>query len=106
MAFGPGYACPEKHEIDGDLSGSKAHLHAHGILHEKLRERAAQFLYMVGREAFMRAADPRHEPANPAPDNQLWEGDAVEWYFEHAQSEDFRQSEMGSGRRALLLDGF
>jgi len=30
------------------------------------------------------------KPANNAPDNQLWEGDAVEWYFDTRRDDNFR----------------
>lgn len=56
-----------------------------------LRDRAAQFFYMWDDEAFyaaLRTLD-RH-PADNADDNHLWEGDAVEWYFDARRDENFR----------------
>ena len=56
-----------------------------------LRERAAQFFYMWDDEAFyaaLRTLD-RH-PADNADDGHLWEGDAVEWYFDARRDENFR----------------
>lgn len=56
-----------------------------------LRDRAAQFFYMWDDEAFyaaLRTLD-RH-PADNADDAHLWEGDAVEWYFDARRDENFR----------------
>src|SRR5437879_11324343 len=56
-----------------------------------LRDRAGQFFYMWDEEAFyaaLRTLD-RH-PADNADDGHLWEGDAVEWYFDARRQEDFR----------------
>src|SRR6185436_224897 len=56
-----------------------------------LRDRAAQFFYMWDDEAFyaaLRTLD-RH-PADNADDNHLWEGDAVEWYFDTRRNETFQ----------------
>ena len=56
-----------------------------------LRDRAAQFFYMWDDEAFyaaLRTLD-RH-PADHADDDHLWEGDAVEWYFDARRDETFR----------------
>jgi hypothetical protein len=56
-----------------------------------LRDRAAQFFYMWDDEAFyaaLRTLD-RH-PADHAPDDRLWEGDAVEWYFDARRNDNFR----------------
>lgn len=56
-----------------------------------LRDRAAQFFYMWDDEAFyaaLRTLD-RH-PADHADDDHLWEGDAVEWYFDARRDGGFR----------------
>ena len=56
-----------------------------------LRDRAAQFFYMWDDEAFyaaLRTLD-RH-PADNADDGHLWEGDAVEWYFDARRDGTFR----------------
>jgi len=56
-----------------------------------LRDRAGQFFYMWDDEAFyaaLRTLD-RH-PADNADDGHLWEGDAVEWYFDTRRGSDFR----------------
>jgi hypothetical protein len=55
-----------------------------------LHDRAAQFFYMWDDEAFyaaLRTLD-RH-PADNADDAHLWEGDAVEWYFDARRDESF-----------------
>jgi hypothetical protein len=78
--------------IDGDLAEFKGAFCTPIEYHnEKLRERAAQFFYMWDEEAFyagLRTLDTK--PANHAPDNRLWEGDGVEWYFDTRRGEDFR----------------
>lgn len=56
-----------------------------------LHDRAAQFFYMWDDEAFyagLRTLD--RNPFSSAPDIHLWEGDAVEWYFDTRQNENFR----------------
>src|SRR5438034_1388983 len=83
---------PKNMKIDGDLSEFKgAFCTPVEYFHEKLRDRAAQFFYMWDDEAFyagLRTLDTT--PANHAADNQLWEGDGVEWYFDTRQDENFR----------------
>lgn len=90
---------PKGMKIDGDLSEFKgAFCTPIEYFNEKLRERAAQFLYMWDEEAFyagLRTLDTK--AANPAPDNQLWEGDAVEWYFDTRRGDDFRSQKWGPG---------
>jgi len=59
--------------------------------HANLSERAAQFFYMWDDTAFyaaLRTLDSK--PFNGAPDNRLWEGDGVEWYFDARQDDTFR----------------
>ena len=59
--------------------------------HANLSERAAQFFYMWDDTAFyaaLRTLDTK--PFNGAPDNRLWEGDGVEWYFDARQDDTFR----------------
>lgn len=56
-----------------------------------LKDRAAQFFYMWDDEAFyagLRTLD--HNPHSSADDAHLWEGDAVEWYFDTRQNDEFR----------------
>lgn len=86
---------PKNIKIDGDLSEFKGAfctpLEYFNSDPKILRDRAAQFFYMWDDEAFyagLRTLDTR--PANLAPDNRLWEGDAVEWYFDTRQDANFR----------------
>ncbi len=90
---------PGKVTIDGDLAEFAT---AFGTpleyFNERPRERAAQFFYMWDDEAFyaaLRTLDSK--PANHAPDDRLWEGDGVEWYFDTRRGEGFRSSEWGPG---------
>ena len=90
---------PKGMKIDGDLSEFKgAFCTPIEYFNEKLRERAGQFFYMWDEQAFyagLRTLDTK--PANPAPDNQLWEGDAVEWYFDTRRGDEFRSQKWGPG---------
>lgn len=83
---------PEKMVIDGDLSEFKnAFCTPVEYHHSNLSERAAQFFYMWDETAFyaaLRTLDTKL--FNGAPDNRLWEGDGVEWYFDTRQDENFR----------------
>jgi hypothetical protein len=83
---------PKAMKIDGDLSEFKgAFCTPVEYFNSDLRNRAAQFFYMWDEEAFyagLRTLDMK--PANFAPDDRLWEGDGVEWYFDTRQSADFR----------------
>lgn len=83
---------PEGMKIDGDLSEFKnAFATPVEYFHADLKNRAAQFLYMWDEEAFyagLRTLDKKQ--ANQAPDDRLWEGDAVEWYFDARRGSDFR----------------
>ncbi len=95
---------PKEMKIDGDLSEFKnAFATPFEYFHPVkpagkdavgLRDRAGQFFYMWDDEAFyaaLRTLD--QNPANHAPDNRLWEGDAVEWYFDTRQDDTFRSQE-------------
>lgn len=90
---------PATMKIDGDLSEFKDAFGAPlEYFHPQLKERAAQFFYMWDEEAFyagLRTLDSK--PANHAPDDRLWEGDGVEWYFDTRRGEDFRNREWGKG---------
>jgi hypothetical protein len=83
---------PKEMKIDGDLAEFKgAFCTPANYFDEKPRDRAAQFFYMWDDEAFyagLRTLDTK--PANFAPDNRLWEGDGVEWYFDTRQDDHFR----------------
>jgi hypothetical protein len=72
-----------------------------------LANRAAQFFYMWDDEAFyagLRTLDQKQ--ANPAPDNQLWEGDAVEWYFDTRRGDDFRGMTWEKGAVHMYWTGY
>src|SRR5258706_11098663 len=75
---------PKDMKIDGDLSEFKdAFCTPVEYFNADLRNRAAQFFYMWDDEAFyaaLRTLDTK--PADQADDSHLWEGDAVEWYFD------------------------
>jgi hypothetical protein len=82
-------------KIDGDLSEFKdafcTPVEYFGFDTKTLRNRAAQFFYMWDEEAFyagLRTLD--EKPANNAPDDHLWEGDGVEWYFDTRRDGNFR----------------
>jgi hypothetical protein len=90
---------PKEMKIDGDLSEFKDAFctpveYFQPTSSKKdpgLHERAAQFFYMWDEEAFyaaLRTLD--QHPANNADDGHLWEGDAVEWYFDARRDTNFR----------------
>ena len=86
---------PRNMKIDGDLAEFKdAFCTPIEYFNADLKNRAAQFFYMWDDEAFyagLRALDTK--PANQADDAHLWEGDAVEWYFDTRQNGNFRSIE-------------
>jgi hypothetical protein len=90
---------PKGMKIDGDLSEFKdSFCTPIEYFNSDLKNRAAQFFYMWDEEAFyagLRTLDTK--PANLAPDDKLWEGDAVEWYFDTRRDENFRGPKWGSG---------
>jgi len=86
---------PKEMKIDGDLAEFKdAFCTPINYFHPDLKNRPAQFFYMWDDDAFyagLRTLDER--PANNAPDDRLWEGDGVEWYFDTRQDARFRSLE-------------
>ncbi|MEK6234284.1 MAG: hypothetical protein N2C14_06205, partial [Planctomycetales bacterium] len=75
--------------------------------HADVRNRAAQFLYMWDDEAFyagLRTLD--RKQANMAPDDRLWEGDAVEWYFDTRRDPTFRDKQWGAGSAHCYWTGY
>ncbi len=92
---------PGEVTIDGDLTEfNRAFGTPIEYFHvtDKLYDRAAQFFYMWDDEAFyaaLRTLDTK--PANLAPNNRLWEGDGVEWYFDTRRGENFRSRKWGEG---------
>lgn len=83
---------PQGMQIDGDLSEFKqAFATPVEYFNADLKNRAAQFFYMWDDEAFyagLRTLDQKQ--ADLADDDHLWEGDAVEWYFDTRRGADFR----------------
>jgi hypothetical protein len=90
---------PKGMKIDGDLSEFKdAFCTPVEYFNDDLKNRAVQFFYMWDDEGFyaaMRTLDTK--PMNKADDAHLWEGDAVEWYFDTRRDENFRGSKWGPG---------
>ena len=85
---------PDKVVIDGDLSEfENAFCTPINYFHPNKSNRPAQFFYMWDDDAFyaaLRTID--QKPANLAPDDRLWEGDGVEWYFDTRRGDDFRST--------------
>ncbi len=83
---------PEKMVIDGDLAEfQEAFCTPVNYFHPDQKNRPGQFFYMWDENAFyagLRTLDEKR--ADPAPDDRLWEGDAVEWYFDTRRGENFR----------------
>ncbi len=90
---------PQMMAIDGNLEEfADAFATPVEYFHDDLNNRAAQFFYMWDDEAFyagLRTLDEKQ--ANLAPDDRLWQGDGVEWYFDTRRGDDFRDLEWGSG---------
>ena len=90
---------PDVMTIDGDLSEWRNAFSTPGeYFHADVKNRAVQFFYMWDEHAFYaayRALD--QKPANHAPDDRLWEGDGVEWYFDTRRDRNFRSESWGSG---------
>jgi hypothetical protein len=99
---------PAEMKIDGDLAEfSEAFCTPVEYFHADLRNRAAQFFYMWDDEAFyagLRTLDEKQ--ANHAPDDRLWEGDAVEWYFDTRRKDDFRGIDWGPGAVHCYWTGY
>ncbi len=90
---------PKNMKIDGDLSEFKdAFCAPVEYFNSNLKNRAAQFFFMWDDDAFyaaLRTLDTK--PANLADDARLWEGDAVEWYFDTRRDENFLSQKWGPG---------
>ena len=99
---------PQKVVIDGDLSEFKtAFCTPVEYFNSNLTNRPAQFFYMWDDEAFyagLRTLDEKQ--ANHAPDDRLWEGDAVEWYFDTRRNNDFRGTSWGPGAVHCYWTGY
>lgn len=99
---------PAEMVIDGDLREfAGAFCTPVGYFEPNLGNRAAQFYYLWDDEAFyagLRTLD--QAQANPAPDDRLWEGDGVEWYFDTRRNEHFRGHDWGPGAVHMYWTGF
>ena len=99
---------PASVTIDGDLSEFKeAFSTPVEYFNADLKNRPAQFFYMWDDQAFYAALRTLDEkPANLAPDDQLWEGDAVEWYFDTRRNANFRGTTWGPGAVHCYWTGY
>jgi hypothetical protein len=99
---------PAEMKIDGDLSEFRGSFCTPvNYTHPQVGERAAQFFYMWDDEAFyagLRTLDTKQ--ANFAPDDRLWEGDGVEWYFDTRKGENFRGLDWGKGAVHCYWTGY
>ncbi|HVV98806.1 MAG TPA: sugar-binding protein [Planctomycetaceae bacterium] len=99
---------PKGMKIDGDLSEFRdAFCTPVEYFNSNLRNRAAQFFYMWDDEAFyagLRTLDEKQ--ADNAPDDRLWEGDAVEWYFDTRRGEGFRNTQWAKGAVHCYWTGY
>jgi len=99
---------PAAMKIDGDLAEfAGAFCTPVGYFEQDLENRAAQFFYLWDDTAFyagLRTLDKKQ--ANPAPDNQLWEGDGVEWYFDTRRGDQFRATSWGPGAIHMYWTGY
>jgi hypothetical protein len=95
-------------KIDGNLEEFRgAFCTPVNYFHPQWKERAAQFFYMWDDTAFyagLRTLDSKQ--ANFAPDDRLWEGDGVEWYFDTRRGSDFRSTDWGPGAVHMYWTGF
>jgi hypothetical protein len=99
---------PSEMKIDGNLEEfHDAFGTPVGYFEPDLENRAAQFFYMWDDTAFyagLRTLDKKQ--ADPAADDRLWEGDAVEWYFDTRRGPDFRAMTWGPGAVHMYWTGY
>lgn len=99
---------PESMKIDGNLEEfAEAFATPVCYFEADIKNRAAQFFYMWDDEAFyagLRTLD--RKQANPSPDDKLWGGDAVEWYFDTRRGNDFRSAQWGPGAVHMYWTGY
>lgn len=99
---------PAGMKIDGNLEEfSGAFCTPVGYFEPDVKNRAAQFFYMWDDQAFyagLRTLDQKQ--ANPAADDQLWEGDGVEWYFDTRRNDQFRGHDWGPGAVHMYWTGY
>jgi hypothetical protein len=95
-------------KIDGNLEEFKGSFCTPvGYFEPDTKNRPAQFFYMWDDEAFyaaLRTLDLKQ--ANPAPDDKLWEGDGVEWYFDTRRDQNFRAKAWGPGAVHMYWTGY
>jgi hypothetical protein len=99
---------PAEMKIDGNLEEFTGSFSTPvGYFEPNIANRAAQFFYMWDDEAFyagLRTLDQKE--SNPSPDNMLWGGDAVEWYFDTRRGPDFRAHDWGPGAVHMYWTGY
>ena len=99
---------PKEMKIDGNLEEFKgAFCTPVNYFHPNLKNRGAQFFYMWDDTAFycgLRTLDTAK--ANQAPDDRLWEGDGVEWYFDTRRGDNFRAKTWGPGAVHMYWVGY
>ncbi len=99
---------PKEMKFDGNLDKYKnAFCTPIGYFDDDLKNRAGQFFYMWDDEAFycgLRTYD--QKIANPAADTGLYNGDAVEWYFDTRSGDQLRGKDWGLGAAHMYWTGF
>lgn len=99
---------PGKVLLDGSLrEWSEAYCTPVGYAHVRPLERAAQFFYMWDDEAFylgLRCLDTKQ--ANPAPSTTIWNGDALEFYFDARRGDALRSKDWTTGAIHLHMSAF
>ena len=99
---------PGKVLMDGSLrEWSEAYCTPVGYGHDRALERAAQFFYMWDDEAFylgLRCLDTKQ--ANPGPSSTIWNGDALEFYFDTRAGESLRGKDWTTGAVHLHMSAF
>lgn len=105
---GVGTRAPGEVKIDGNLEEfAGAFATPVEYFNADLANRPGQFFYMWDDEAFyagLRTLDQKQ--ANPAPNDRLWEGDAVEWYFDTRRGDNFRNQMWESGAVHCYWTGY
>ncbi len=99
---------PKEMKLDGNLDKYQgAYCTPVGYFENDLKNRAGQFFYMWDDEAFycgLRTYD--QNVANPAGEGALFNGDAVEWYFDTRGGDQLRGKDWGPGAAHMYWTGF
>jgi len=101
---------PAGMKIDGDLSEFKGAFCTpinYFVMANQVKDRPAQFFYMWDDTAFyaaLRTLDTKM--FNGSDDKHLWEGDAVEWYFDTRRDANFRGIDWGKGAVHMYWTGY